>query len=310
MPTVTFSPGVPSSPTAFYDAIDNMTGSASLVGANSTSLVFQLGSLQYWIIGTGFTWTYVPGTGVVVTGGVVTDVNVLDGGVPQMSVSGFNIQATDLYTAILEDKSGADNSAIENLFLPLGWNYTGNAAADIFLSTETSADGVALNISGNDVFRTFGGADHVFLGDGNDRALGGTGGDTLEGGDGKDTLLGEAGNDRLFGGANSDQLSGGANNDVLNGGGAGDRLNGGTGRDTLSGGTGAGVDTFVFLVGDGIDRINDFSLATDRIDLAPGVGHSFTASGANDSILHYGPGTDRILLVGVDITETGSVTII
>ncbi len=211
---------------------------------------------------------------------------------------------------MLQDQNGTDNAAIERLFLPLGWNYIGNSAADIFLSTETSSDGIPLNLRGNDVFKTFGGNDHFFLGDGNDRGEGGNGADTIEGGQGLDTVRGDNGNDQLQGGAGGDLLQGGANSDLLNGGTSGDRLNGGTGNDTVMGGTGPGTDIFIFNVGDGSDRISDFTLGVDRIDLQPGVGHSFTASGPNNSILHYGPGADQVLLMGVDMSEIGQVLFI
>lgn len=309
MPNVTFAPGVPSSPTAFYDAIDMMTSTALLTGATPTQLTLQLGASTYQIQGVGFAWTNTP-QGVQVTGGTITNVNVLLNGAPQMSVGNLSLLAVDLVNAMTLDRTGADNAAIENLFLPLDWTYTGNSAADIFLSTETSSDGIALNLRGNDVFKTFGGNDHIFLGDGNDRADGGNGADTLEGGNGRDTLRGENGNDRLYGGASADNLQGGANNDLLNGAAAGDRFTGGTGSDTMVGGSGAGTDVFIFAVGDGSDRINDFTLGSDQIDLQPNVAHSFTASGPNNSILHYGPGTDQVLLIGVDLAHTGMVTII
>jgi Ca2+-binding RTX toxin-like protein len=103
--------------------------------------------------------------------------------------------------------------------------------------------------------RIFGSAlDNVLDGGGgNDRLFGGDGQDALRGGSGDDRVLdGGAGNDSLFGGAGSDILAGGLGRDVLRG---------------MS-----GEDTFRFLtadsgVGAARDRISDFSVGIDRIDL-------------------------------------------
>ncbi len=97
---------------------------------------------------------------------------------------------------------------------------------------------------------------------------GAAGADTLAGGDAGDLLLGAAGNDLLQGGAGADLLADGA------------------GSDTLSGG--ADADVFV-LTADGVeDRITDFQVGIDRIDLSAwgrvydlsAVGFQTTATGA------------------------------
>lgn len=76
----------------------------------------------------------------------------------------------------------------------------------------------------------------------------GAGGGRLAGGDGDDVLAGGGGADRLEGGAGADIL--------LDGGGA----------DTLRGG--AGADVFVFVQDGATDRIVDFTLGEDRLDLS------------------------------------------
>jgi predicted extracellular nuclease len=74
---------------------------------------------------------------------------------------------------------------------------------------------------------------------------------------GNDTLSGGAGNDTLFGGNGNDTIFGGAGNDIITGGAGVDRLFGG-----------AGNDRFVFNNStDGIDRIGDFVVGEDRIDI-------------------------------------------
>ena len=135
---------------------------------------------------------------------------------------------------------------------------------------------------------------------GDDRLDGGAGNDKLDGHNGTDTLIGGAGDDYMSGGFEDDTLIGGAGNDKLYGefdyedvwygkpetfdesyrmsmsehhddtlsGGAGDDwLDGGMGNDTLTGGTGA--DSFVFDLSDadiaGVDRVEDFDLAQDKI---------------------------------------------
>ncbi len=94
----------------------------------------------------------------------------------------------------------------------------------------------------------------------------------LYGGDGADSIWGGAGNDLIDGGAGNDQLYGDLGVDILQGGEGADFLFGGAGADRLMGGAGADVltggldrDTFVFMNGDGADRITDFSVRGKEI---------------------------------------------
>ncbi len=89
-----------------------------------------------------------------------------------------------------------------------------------------------------------------------ENAIGGQGADiirgnavdnVLSGGGGADTLLGGGGNDTLLGGAGDDVLESGAGDDVLDG--------------------GAGNDRFVFTEKFGNDRIVNFEVGADKIDL-------------------------------------------
>ena len=141
----------------------------------------------------------------------------------------------------------------------------------------------------------------MFLGHGNDTGLGGTGNDTLDGGLGADQLFGEAGHDRLLGRDGSDLLVGGIGVDRLEGGLGKDRLNGGTGNDTMPGN--AGADWFILLKGDGIDRITDFNVALDLIDLPLGLGLITVASTPLNSLVSYGALGDQVLLVGIGEAE-------
>lgn len=81
--------------------------------------------------------------------------------------------------------------------------------------------------------------------------------DTIFAGKADDQIYGKGGDDILVGRAGADFLSGDEGND---------RLNGGRGRDTLVGGE--GEDVFVFETNFAKDRIRDFDLAEDRLELS------------------------------------------
>ena len=100
---------------------------------------------------------------------------------------------------------------------------------------------------------------------------GGTRGDAMNGGTGNDTLDGANGSDRVSGGLGSDILYGGNGADILVGGGGDDTLFGGD-RQGLDDGAG---DTFVFELGDGVDRIDAASIAY---------------TGAALNVIRFGPG--------------------
>ena len=111
--------------------------------------------------------------------------------------------------------------------------------------------------AGNDALGAGAGNDLADGGAGNDAVWGGTGDDTVGGGAGNDTVGGASGNDTLMGGDGADTLYAGAGDDWLDGGG---------GDDLLSGADGA--DVFVFAAGHGSDRVTDFTIGEDRLDLS------------------------------------------
>jgi Ca2+-binding RTX toxin-like protein len=84
--------------------------------------------------------------------------------------------------------------------------------------------------------------------------------DDIIGNNSNNTLIGTALNEYLFGAAGDDNLQGKAGND---------RLDGGSGSDVLTGGP--GNDTFLFRFSQslvtGPDRITDFAIGADKIDL-------------------------------------------
>src|SRR4051812_14890575 len=110
------------------------------------------------------------------------------------------------------------------------------------------------------------------------------------------------GNDNLTGTSGNDSISGLAGNDTINGGAGNDTINGGPGIDVMTGG--AGADVFVFASGDcgnvePHDRITDFQVGTDRLQL-PGaiIG---TQAASNGTYVNYAGGDtyNWILLDGV-----------
>ncbi|WP_445504014.1 calcium-binding protein [Microvirga sp. G4-2] len=142
-------------------------------------------------------------------------------------------------------------------------------------------DDTLVGSRGFDILKGDEGNDHLNGGAGDDALYGGTGQDTLWGSFGNDTLYGEDGNDFLAGGEDGDDvLDGGAGDDNLWGGMGDDRIFGGLGNDVLVGEQGR--DTFVFattLSATGnVDRILDFNVAEDRIELSRAVFGGFGAS--------------------------------
>ena len=113
--------------------------------------------------------------------------------------------------------------------------------------------------AGND--KLIGGAlnDVLFGFDGNDELLGGNGHDKLDGGAGDDRVDGGSGNDQLFGRAGIDTILGGTGNDIIDG---------GAGADILTGNSGSDMFIFQNAADANGDRITDFVVGLDKIDLS------------------------------------------
>ena len=86
-------------------------------------------------------------------------------------------------------------------------------------------------------------------------------------------------NNQITGNSGNNNLNGAAGNDSLNGAAGNDSLNGAAGRDTLTGGT--GTDIFIFQFGQStaaaLDRVTDFAIGTDKIDLLSQAGGAINA---------------------------------
>ncbi|MCB1489342.1 MAG: calcium-binding protein, partial [Bauldia sp.] len=104
-----------------------------------------------------------------------------------------------------------------------------------------------------------------------------------------DDLNGLAGNDKLIGGIGQDDLDGGSGRDRLKGGPDNDRLDGGSESDILSGG--GGSNQFVFstaLSAKNIDRITDFKVGFDSIELSHKVFGALPVGALSASEFHQG----------------------
>ncbi|MBL3705945.1 hypothetical protein GI582_24940 [Sulfitobacter sp. BDSS02] len=169
-------------------------------------------------------------------GGTVTGIQAFSSNVLALEVSGADVPALDVASAVLN----SDFLTLYSYFLSGNDVISGSSMVD--------------RISGQ------GGSDEIHAGGGSDTVFGGTGADKLYGNTGNDALFGNKGKDTLLGGAKGDQLYGGGGNDILKGNKGNDMLMGGGGR-----------DTFYFRKGDGRDTITDFNTGKDTIEIGGGA---------------------------------------
>ncbi len=203
--------------------------------------------------------------------------------------------------------------------------YGSNAGVTVSLATGKGSGGHAQGDTLVNIEHLFGSsfADRLYGNAGSNVLTGGAGGDYLHGGDGSDTasysgsnagvtvdlrtgkgsgghaqgdtlvsignLAGSSLNDRLIGNDNVNILNGSAGNDTLYGMGGNDSLRGGLGNDALVGGL--GKDTFVFNTAlnaaTNVDRITDFSVVDDVIQLENAVFKALAQTGALSSAYFF-----------------------
>ncbi len=131
-----------------------------------------------------------------------------------------------------------------------------------------------------------------------------------------DQLSGNSAANRLLGNAGDDILNGASGDDVLNGGSGDDRLVGGAGNDRLIGG--AGRDVFEFASGFGQDRITDFDLQRDLIDIDIALLGATQATGAalladygavvgQDAVVDFGAGNLFVIENVTDLSALNDV---
>lgn len=177
--------------------------------------------------------------------------------------------------AFLNRKDGGDEAIYASANVYLAELHEGDARALIENAIGGSGDDRLLGNAAKNNLSGSAGSDLIWGLAGSDELLGGGGDDLLVGGGGQDRLIGQGGADQISGGNGRDRLSGGGGQDQLDGGRGKDKLIGGGGADELTGGRGGdhlvgggGADVFRFAKGDGADRIMDFSVTRDLIDLS------------------------------------------
>ncbi len=254
----------------------------------------------------------------------------------------YGAQGNDLIWA------GAGDEGNDTIDAGTGDDTVGGGKGDDFIEGGDGSD-ILLGGSGDDrIYVTEKNNENGDLSDniawggaGNDRIFGGLGTDTLGGGNGKDTLEGGGGGDVMFGGACNDELSGdaghdtiygGSGDDVINGGGGNDLLFNGSGDDIVSGGQGSdtlwggagddtltggnGADSFGFTATSGNDRISDFDVDEDVLNISQlGFADDFdladVASDVTDGdtsglLLQLSDGTS-VFLVGLSTTDVADI---
>lgn len=220
---------------------------------------------------------------------------------------------------VLDGRDGNDTldggTGNDNLLGGNGGDILTGGAGNDYIEGQLGDD--ALNGGeGHDVLDCGNGADFASGGDGRDFITGGFGADTIDAGAANDFVdagghddiihLGAGddfvaaidgygrGDDLIFGEAGDDRVHGGRGDDTIDAGGGSDVLNGGAGQDLLIGGEGA--DVFQFRLGNGRDRILDFSMEEgDRLALSGGINDAWNkASGLTiddgDILMDFGGG--------------------
>ena len=291
MPLVLFLSGAVASPLRLVTVFD-LFAAASITSLSATTVTATLGQTTFTLTGTGMFFI-----GNTFLGGQVNGLTVAKAGVTELQTVSLGLQATDFQQAIDLERSGGDVGAMEHLILPLDWVYYNNFKPTHLLETDLSRDGVPLNFSGNDQYSTGNGNSTIYMGGGNDTGSGGPGKDRFFGGNGLDTLYGAGGDNTLDGGNGADLLMGGFDDlghTRMLGGAGDDHLLGSLGTDDMRGGK--GNDVFAFVEADGDDKIRDFKLGIDQIDLDPGEAFQFARLGS-DTLLFHGTMGASVLLV-------------
>jgi serralysin len=246
------------------------------------------------------------------------------GGTDTLDFSGYSqAQTIDLRAGFFSSVGGlvgnvaiAKNVTIENAIGGSGNDVIHGNAAGNSISGGVGADTLDGGAGGRNQIYGFDGNDSILGGADFDDVNGNKGEDTIDGGSGGDDFLlggqgndivtahtgssliaGNIGADTLYGGTGAESLRGGQGDDSVVAGGGADQIWGDLGDDILRGG--AGADVFHLRVGDGHDRVTDFSLSEgDRIQLDPGVTYTTAQVGA-DTVITLTASGDSIVLGGI-----------
>lgn len=112
-------------------------------------------------------------------------------------------------------------------------------------------------------------------------------------------------NDRIDGSANGDVLVGSGGRDTIRGFDGDDVIGGSVGNDTMTGGN--GKDHFIFVRGDGVDTVTDFTdqrgANEDKIGVTRALFNNMTVEDTADgALITFNPRT-QVLLLGVDAAD-------
>ncbi|MEJ6402865.1 matrixin family metalloprotease [Yoonia sp. 2307UL14-13] len=216
-----------------------------------------------------------------------------------------------------------DIAGVQNLYGARRWDNTGEDVdfKHIGVGQTVFAKGGNDDLSGTsrgDSFYGGFGDDDLYGQGGNDLLVDTRGRNDLFGGDGNDTIVGgggtlnaegNAGNDTLIGGIGDDVLDGGTGNDTLRGDPVGgfisgnDTLIAGAGNDVLEGG--GGSDTFVFNRASGSNRILDFEVGFDMVELEGfTVDQGSLSASGDDTIFTFNQGSVRFSITFEDAVVT------
>lgn len=233
--------------------------------------------------------------------------------------------ATEIFAQVFDGHLYGTQGA-NTLFDNIGANWIAGMGGDDIIHG-LSGDDTLYGGAGNDIIRGGAGADYIEGNQGDDLLIGGGKNDVVYGQDGNDRIRGGKGDDLLWGGVGIDRIKGNQGNDTLYGGDGNDFLMGGAGNDLLIGGVGmdsllggAGADTFIFNdISDSTrtlnDRIMDFELGIDIIDLSNLITGSFSFvggdgfSGAGAEVRAVYTGGNTILRIDVDGDGVGDMKI-
>jgi Ca2+-binding RTX toxin-like protein len=237
-----------------------------------------------------------------------------DGRVAVTFVANNGLAGTDIYTTILDPRTGGTITGTAGADTLVGSSFD-----DLFAEVDTGdrvigGTGVdTVRFAGNTTPRAIDlenqarfpetnilleGIENIEARSGNDTILGNFANNRIDGSGGNDLIYGRGGNDLLIGGNAVDTVYGGAGNDTIDGGTSGDRLFGDSGNDLILGGSsndtihgGSGNDT----IDGGADRDLIFAGA-DADEAWGGLGNDTIYGGLGDDTLHGDDGDD--LLVG------------
>ena len=201
---------------------------------------------------------------------------------------------------LIDGQGGADTlwgGAGNDLIYVARFNSTNTPVGSTYLRGEEGDDYI-IGSAGFDDINGNQGADTGSGGEGNDWVVGGRDNDLLFGDAGSDLVYGNLGDDTCVGGAGADTVRGGQGNDLVFGGDGADYVSGDKGDDTMTGG--AGADIFHSFGDAGIDRVTDFNMSQDRVQLDPGTQYSLAQVGADTVISMTGGG--QMILVGITMS--------